>query len=154
MKKLEIGPYAWADPVISLSQATAGAFTSEDYAGNIGNRLLERFKVTLDYERRQMWLEPGRLYPRRDPMSRSGIQLVRYADTVRVAAVLVGSAAEQAGLRADDVVTALDGKPVLELGFEGVAAILDESAEGSIHTLAIVRAGKPKKLKLTLKEML
>jgi hypothetical protein len=154
MKKLEIGPYSWADPVLSLSQATVGAFTSEDYAGNIGNRLLERFKVTLDYERRQMWLEPGKLYPRRDPMSRSGLQLVRYADTVKVAAVLEGSAAEKAGLRADDVVIALDGKPVLELGFEGVAAILDESAEGSTHTLAIVRAGKAKKLKITLKEML
>jgi hypothetical protein len=154
MKKLEIGPYSWADPVISLSQATVGAFTSEDYAGNIGNRLLERFKVTLDYERRQMWLEPGRLYPRRDPMSRSGIQLVRYADTVKVASVLAGSAAEKAGLAADDVVTALDGKPVLDLGFEGVAAILDDSAEGSTHTLAIVRAGKAMKLRIRLKEML
>lgn len=154
MKKLEIGPYAWAEPVISLSQATVGAFTSEDYAGNIGNRLLERFKVTLDYERRQMWLEPGKLYPRRDPTSRSGIQLVRYADTVKVASVLAGSAAEKARLQAGDVVTALDGKPILELGFEGVAAILDESAEGSRHTLAVVRAGKAKKIKVRLREML
>jgi hypothetical protein len=154
MKKLEIGPYSWVDPVVSLSQATAGAFTSEDYAGNIGNRLLERFKVTLDYERRQMWLEPGKLYARRDPLSRSGIQLVRYADTVKVAAVLAGSAAEKAGLSADDVVTTLDGKPVLELGFEGVAAILDESAEGSTHTLDITRAGKAKKIRIRLKEML
>jgi hypothetical protein len=154
MKKLEIGPYSWADPVVSLSQATAGAFTSEDYAGNIGNRVLERFKVTLDYERRQMWLEPGRLYARRDPMSRSGIQLVRHADTVKVANVLAGSAAGKAGLRADDVVAALDGRPILELGFEGAAALLDEGAEGSTHTLAIVRAGKAKKLRITLKEML
>jgi len=154
MKKLEIGPYSWTDPAVSLSQATVGAFTSEDYAGNIGNRLLERFKVTLDYERRQMWLEPGRLYPRRDPMLRSGIQLVRHADTVKVASVLAGSAAEKAGLRVDDRVTALDGKPVLELGFEGVAALLDEGAEGSTHTLDIVRSGKAKKLKLTLREML
>jgi hypothetical protein len=154
MKKLEIGPYSWADPVVSLSQATAGAFTSEDYAGNIGNRILERFKVTLDYERRRMWLEPGKLYTRRDPMSRSGIQLVRHADTVKVAAVLAGSAAERAGLSADDVVTALDGRRILELGFEGVAAILDESAEGSTHTLAVVRAGKARKIRITLKEML
>ncbi len=153
MKKLEIGPYSWADPVVSLSQATVGAFTSEDYAGNIGNRLLERFKVTLDYERRQMWLEPGRLYARRDPMSLSGIQLVRHADTVKVATVLAGSAAEKAGLRADDVVETLDGRPVLELGFEGVAAILDEGAEGSTHTLAVVRAGKAKRIKLTLTQL-
>jgi hypothetical protein len=154
MKKLEIGPYSWTDPLVSLSQATVGAFTSEDYAGNIGNRLLERFKVTLDYERRQMWLEPGKLYTRRDPMSRSGLQLVRVADTVKVAAVLPGSAAGKAGLAAGDVVTALDGKPILELGSMGVAAILDDGAEGSAHTLAVVRAGKAKKLKLTLREML
>jgi predicted metalloprotease with PDZ domain len=154
MKKIEVGPYSWTDPLVSLSQATVGAFTSEDYAGNIGNRFLERFKVTLDYERRQMWLEPGARYARRDPMSRSGIQLVRYADTVKVASVLAGSAAEKAGLQADDVVTALDGKPVLELGYEGVAALLDEGAEGSTHTLAILRAGKAKKVKLTLKQML
>lgn len=154
LKKLEIGPYSWADPVISLSQATVGAFTSEDYAGNIGNRILERFKVTLDYERRQMWLEPGKLYPRRDPMSRSGLQLVRRADEVRVAAVLEGSAAGKAGLQADDVVVALDGKPVLELGYEGVAALLDEGTEGSTHTLAILRAGKPRTIKLTLRQML
>jgi hypothetical protein len=154
MRKLEIGPYSWADPLVSLSQATAGAFTSEDYAGNIGNRILERFKVTLDYERRQMWLEPGALHARRDPMSRSGIQLVRHADTVQVASVLAGSAAERAGLLAGDVVTALDGKPILALGFEGTAAILDEGAEGSTHTLAVVRGGKAKKIKLTLKEML
>ncbi len=154
MKKLEIGPYSWADPVVSLSQATAGAFTSEDYAGNVGNRILERFKVTLDYERRQMWLEPGKLYARRDPMTRSGIQLVRHADTVKVAYVLAGSAAARAGLQAEDVVSELDGEPILELGLERVAAILDEGAEGSTHTLAIVRAGKAKRIRIKLKEML
>jgi C-terminal processing protease CtpA/Prc len=79
---------------------------------------------------------------------------VRHADTVKVVAVLAGSAAEKAGLQADDVVVALDGKPILELGYEGAAALLDESAEGSTHTLAIVRAGKAKKIKLTLEEML
>jgi hypothetical protein len=154
MKKLEIGPYSWTEPLVTLSQAKEGAFTSEDYAGNIGNRILERFKVTLDYERRQMWLEPGKLYPRRDVMTRTGMQLTRSADTVKVADVLAGSAAEKAGLSAGDVVTALDGKPILELGLDGISAILDEDAEGSVHRLAIVHAGKAKKVKVTLREML
>ena len=154
MKKLEIGPYSWADPLVKLSQAKVCAFTSEDYAGNIGTGILERFKVTLDYEHRQMWLEPGRLYARRDPMSRTGMQLMRLADTVKVAAVLAGSPAERAGIRAGDVVTALDGQPILAVGLEGVSATLDEGVEGSAHTLAIVRDGKAKKVKVTLKEML
>ena len=154
MQKLELGPFAWSEPLVSLSQATAGAFTSEDYAGNIGTRILERFKVTLDYERRQMWLEPGQRYARRDPMSRAGLQLARVADTVKVMAVLDGSAAQKAGIRVGDVVTALDGRPIAELGTEGVSAVFDEGLEGSSHTLAIVRDGRAKKAKIKLKEML
>ena len=36
----------------SLSGAASGALASEDYAGNIGNQILERFRCTFDYERR------------------------------------------------------------------------------------------------------
>ena len=154
MKKLEIGPYSWADPLVSLPQATVGAFTSEDYAGNIGTRILERFKVTLDYERRQMWLEPGARYARRDAMTRAGLQLTRAADTVRVAAVLPGSAGEKAGLREGDVVTALDGRAVAGLGPDDVTAVFEEGVEGSTHVLDVVRAGKAKRVKIRLKEML
>jgi hypothetical protein len=154
MKKLALGPYAWDQPLVGLSRATVGAFTSEDYAGNIGNRILERFKVTLDYERRQMWLEPGRLYPRRDPMTRCGMQLARTADTVRVMDVLVGSPAARAGLRAQDVVLRLDGRPVTELGPDTISQSLDEGAEGSVHALDIVRDGHAKKIRIRLKEML
>jgi hypothetical protein len=154
MKKLAIGPYAWTDPLVSLAEATAGAFTSEDYAGNIGNRILERFKVTIDYERRQLWLEPGARYARRDVMTRTGMQLTRVADTVRVAAVLPGSAAEKAGLREGDVVTTLDGRAVAGLGPADVTVILDEGVEGSSHALDVVREGKAKRVKLKLREML
>ncbi len=154
MKKIELGPFAWADPLVSLSQATAGAFTSEDYAGNIGTRILERFKVTLDYERRQMWLEPGARYPRRDVLARSGMQLARTADTVRVMAVLPGSAGAAAGLREGDIVTALDGRPAATLEPADVTAVLDEGAEGGTHTLDVLRDGKRKRVKIKLREML
>src|SRR5262249_41581266 len=50
MKKLSIGPYSWEHPIVSLSSAATGALASEDYAGNIGNQILQRFKCTLDYE--------------------------------------------------------------------------------------------------------
>jgi hypothetical protein len=153
MKKLEIGPYSWTEPLVSLSQATEGAFTSEDYAGNIGTRLLERFKVTLDYERRQMWLEPGQLYARRDPFTRAGVQLGRIDGTVRVMDVLDGSPAEKAGLRLDDVVVALDGKPISTLTPDQVSDVLDEGPPGT-HTIEVLRNGKAKKIKVRLKEML
>jgi hypothetical protein len=153
MHSLEIGPFSCADPVVSLSEATTGAFASEDYAGNIGNRLLERFKVTIDYERRQLWLEPGKLYARRDPFTRAGIQLGRTADTVKVMYVLKSSPAEEAGLRVGDVVVALDGTPVASLTPDSISEVLDEGPPGR-HTFDIVREGKPRKVSVRLKEML
>ncbi len=154
LDSLAIGPFAWKEPLVSLSEATVGAFASEDYAGNIGNRLLERFKVTLDYERRQLWLEPGALYGRRDPMTRTGVQLARESDTVRVMEVLAGSPAERAGVRRHDVVTQLDGRPVETYGPDGISQVLDEGPEGSEHTLTVIREGKPRAIKIRLKEML
>src|SRR5262249_26354627 len=77
MNKVELGPFSWTHPLVSMSRAQAGAFTSEDYAGNIGNRILERFKCTLDYERRTLYLEPGKNYTRPDEFTRAGLQLAR-----------------------------------------------------------------------------
>ena len=69
MKSIELGPYRIDKPLVGLSTTESGALASEDYAGNIGNELLERFTVTLDYERRQVWFEPGAHYA--DPASYS-----------------------------------------------------------------------------------
>src|SRR6185369_4399071 len=59
LRSMSLGPYEWDDPIVVVSHATEGAFASEEFAGNIGNRILERFRVTFDYERRQIYLEPG-----------------------------------------------------------------------------------------------
>jgi hypothetical protein len=83
MSKLEIGPYAWDQPMLTFSGATSGALASEDYAGNIGNQILERFRCTFDYERRVLYLEPGERYATKDRFSRSGVQLGRYGDVIK-----------------------------------------------------------------------
>src|SRR5438552_3598828 len=50
LKRIDLGPFGWDDPVVSLSGATTGALASEDYAGNVGNQILERFACTFDYD--------------------------------------------------------------------------------------------------------
>src|SRR5262249_23409138 len=77
LSSMSLGPYEWDDPVVTVSGATTGAFASEEFAGNIGNRILERFRVTFDYERRQVYLEPGRRYTDRDHLTRAGVLLTR-----------------------------------------------------------------------------
>jgi S1-C subfamily serine protease len=57
-------------------------------------------------------------------------------------------------VREGDVVTALDGRPLAGMGPNEVSAVLEEGAEGSTHTLDVVRDGRTKRLKVKLKEML
>ena len=154
MARLEIGPYGWAQPVVALSAATTGAFTSEDYAGNIGNQILQRFTCTLDYERRVLYLEPGARYAEPDVFPRSGVQLGRFGDRVMAYAVLAGSPAARAGLREQDEVVTIDGKPARDWTPDGVAEALDRGPVASRHTLEIARDGKRKKLTLVLKDLL
>jgi hypothetical protein len=154
MKTLEIGGFTVPGPLVGLSHATVGGFASEDYAGNIGNRLLERFKVTLDYERRTLWLEPGRRFKDPDVFPRSGVQLVQLGGVVQVAMVLPGSSAATAGVVEGDEVTAIDGAPVSEWTPDRVTETLEQGKVGSRHTLEVKRAGAAKTLTLTLKEML
>jgi hypothetical protein len=154
MAKLEIGPYGWAHPIVVLSGATSGAFTSEDYAGNIGNQILQRFTCTLDYERRVLYLEPGARYAEPDEFPRSGVQLARDGDRVLAFAVLADSPAARAGLREQDEVVAIDGKPARDWTPDTVAETLDRGRPGSRHTLVVERGGKRLKLKLVLRDML
>ena len=154
MQRADLGPFSWTHPLVSMSHAEAGAFTSEDYAGNIGNRILERFKCTFDYERRMLYLEPGKNYQKTDQFSRAGIQLARTGDQVTAMSVLPDSPASKAGLKEGDEVLSVDGASVLTLTPDSVSDMLDQGKIGSIHTIEIKRDGKVSKIAVTLKEMI
>ncbi|MBI1799255.1 MAG: aspartyl protease family protein [Candidatus Eisenbacteria bacterium] len=154
MKRIEIGPYGWDRPIVSLSGATTGALASEDYAGNIGNQILERFKCTLDYDRHQVYLEPGQKYREPDHFSRAGVLLIKVNGVVRAGEVLKGSPAASAGLRKDDEVLSIDGKAALSCEPDDLARLFEEGAEGRKVVFEIKRGDKVKKLKVKLKEMI
>jgi len=154
MKSVEIGPYKIADPLVGLSTTDVGSLASEDYAGNLGNGLLDRFVVTLDYEQRKIWLEPGAHYGERSNFSRVGAQFLKYGDEVRAAQVLAGSPADKAGLREGDVVTAIDGTPVSRIDPDQLARQFEYGAPGSKLALAVTRDGKSRTMTVKLKDIL
>ena len=151
-RSLAIGPYSWDRPLVSLSGAETGAFASEDYAGNVGNQILERFKVTLDYERRTLHLEPGAGFRKPDEFSRSGLQLAKVDGVVRAAQVVTGSPAARARIRPGDEVVEIAGRPAAGYTLEGVAALLEHGKPGSKVKLVIARDGKRMKVKIKLRE--
>jgi len=154
MTKLQLGPYTWTEPMLTFSGAKIGALASEDYAGNIGNQILERFRCTFDYERRQLWLEPGEHYAAKDRFSRSGVQLGRYGDEIKVIQVIPGSPADKAGLDQGDDVAAIDGKPALQWTPDELQRLFEDGEVGRTVTIVSPRGGKNRTLKLKLADLL
>ena len=154
MKSLEIGPYRVDEPLIGLSTTTEGALASEDYAGNIGNELLERFKVTLDYERRKIYLEPAAKYTKRPGFSLFGAQLAREDGTIKAFQVLKDSPADRAGLAEGDEVVSIDGVAAAQLDPDQLEQKFVDGVAGTRVKLVVLRNGKQKNLNATLKEIL
>lgn len=154
MHSMRLGTYEWERPLVVLSGAGGGAFTSEDYAGNIGNGILHRFKVTLDYERRLMWLEPGKAYSEPDVFSRSGLQLMQINGAIQVGQVIAGSPGDKAGLQRLDTVLSVDGRDPKAMGNTAVTELLQRGAVGRKVKFEIERDGKRMKKTLTLADVM
>ena len=154
LKRMAIGAYAWDQPIVSISGATSGGFASEDYAGNIGNQVLERFRATFDYEGRTIHLEPGARFGERDRFSRAGVLIAKMPDGYRAMQVLDGSAAAKAGVQEGDLVTAVDGRPIASWTQDELAHRFEDGAVGEKHVIEVVRGGKRRKLTMKLADIL
>lgn len=117
--------------VARLSLQRSGVFNSSALAGSIGTGILKRFRVTFDYPRRRMLLaeEAGRNVP--DEADRSGLWLGRKGRQFEVFGVVPNSPAARGGIRAGDLISAINGVPTKRLD---LFAIRDELKSPGKHT--------------------
>ena len=107
-----VGPFELQDELVSYyGPAERGSEYTRAVAGVYGEPLLSRFKSTYDYSRGTVWLQPlPEVGP--FPFDRSGLSLAKTVGGVfKVSAVTSGGPADQAGIRKDDLVNAIQGVP-------------------------------------------
>jgi len=113
---LRLGAATLTLPVTALP--SEGWFAREGNVGNIGGAVLRRFRVTFDYSRKRVYLQPNERFAQPFEFDMSGLVLVTEGPEFsvrRVQKVLPGTPAELAGISAGDEIVSLDGKPASEL---------------------------------------
>ncbi len=151
--ELGLGPVRLAHVLARVAYDRAGAFSSHSEAGNVGESILQLFKVTFDYGRSTMTLEwqEGSQSP---PFPRAGVQLRKLAPEAFTAAVVTpGGPAADAGLVQGDQVVAVDGVDAADLSRSDIWTKLRQPP-GTVMALALEKAGERRTISLVLQDAL
>jgi len=108
MKAFKIGPYRFKKVPTYIFEDSYNVTAYPYLGGLIGNDILRRFNVILNYDHRDIYLQPNSHF--RDPFdySYTGLGIYKIDGEVRVIDIMPGSPAEKAGFIAGDIVMAMD----------------------------------------------
>ncbi len=108
MRQLRIGPYRFRQVPINIFDDDFNVTNYPEWSGLIGNDLLRRFQVILNYPAKEMHLLPNRYFSDPFDYSYSGLELYLVANKIRVGYLAPGSPAAAAGLELGDEVVAVN----------------------------------------------
>jgi hypothetical protein len=149
-----LGPFRLSRPVTSAT--TSGDGGSADVAGVLGAEALNRFKVIVDYSRKQLFLIPNRELNRpSDYFDFLGAQIVaagEHFNQFRINAVMPDSPASEAVLQPGDEIVAIDGQATARMSVEQVIGKF--SKPGDRRRLELTRAGKRLTVTVTTRRLL
>lgn len=145
IKEFRLGPYRFRK-VPSYIFNDEYNVTSYPYLGGlIGNDLLRRFNLTLNYEKRELYLVPNTHYREPFDYAYTGLGFYFLDGEIRVTDVMKDSPAERAGFKPDDVMLAINNN--FSRNIQEYKNILQNA--GQKMKILVMRNGEP--LMLTLK---
>jgi hypothetical protein len=153
VKELGLGRFTFERPVVTFSRDTEGEGANANSDGQLGSEIFRRFKVVFDYTRGRMILEPNANFSEPFGSDSSGLDIVaegRSLRTFTVNAVEPGSPAAEAGLREEDTIIAVDGRPAREFNLDQLATLFTKA--GKEYELTVRRGRETLKLRLKLKQ--
>lgn len=108
VKEFKLGPYKFRNVPVYVFDDTYNVTSYPYLGGLIGNDLLRRFNVILNYEKRDIHLLPNSHFSDPFDYSYSGIELYYVDGQVVIGDVAKGSPAEAAGIKEEDVVIGIN----------------------------------------------
>ncbi len=115
-----------------LCSSFDGGDMFSQYDGILGNAVLCRFILHLDYSSGRIILEPSSLFEEGLPESLTGMGLEIENDKLLVSKVILGSPAEEAGILEGDILLQIHGNPVTAEQLNELSDLLPDTAGAAV----------------------
>jgi len=138
IKELRMGPYRFRNIPVFVFDDTFNITNYPYLSGIIGNDILRRFNLILNYAKREFYFTPNSKYLESFDYAYSGIELYYIDGNVVLGDVAVGSPAAMAGLKEGDVVIGINNllgqtlqqfKSVLQVAGEKIKMIISRDGQ-------------------------
>ena len=147
---LQLGKIEVIHPITVLSTDTQGAESSSTVAGNIGLHILRQFNIVFDAPHGKMYLEKNANFGKPEIFNRAGLMLDPDPENLKIKTVIPRSPGARAGLKEEDVITQIDGKPPTD---ETLQSAFTQPV-GTVLHLTVRRGTKTHTVSLVLKNIL
>jgi hypothetical protein len=140
-----IGETRLVDPVLTIPQSGKGIGAFEGISGVIGNDILERFTVWLDYPEQIAVLKPNRSLEKPFWPDRSGLQITAGdGGRLEVRLVIEGSPGAKAGIIRGDILERVNGIEAIEENIDIILSIF-MGEHGDSAEIELMRDGVEKR---------
>lgn len=144
INRLDIGEFELDNVITNFQEIPADIDSSfmNDRNGIIGNQILSRFEVTIDYLNEKLYLEPERNFRRKFQYDRSGLIIAASGVNLNVFTVvdiITGSPAEEADIKIGDEIRVINGIPTNLMHLSDITKRLQKRTGKKINL--IVRRG-------------
>ena len=146
IKEMRMGPYRFRNIPVFIFDDTFNLTNYPYLNGIIGNDILRRFNLILNYSRKEFYFMPNSHYQDRFDYAYSGIELYLVDGLIILGDVATGSPAEAAGLKEGDIVVGINNvlgqniqlyKNVLQAPGEKIRIIVNRNGELLEYTFKI-----------------
>jgi hypothetical protein len=107
IKQLQVGPYRFRNVPTYIFDDEYNVTQYPSLAGLVGNDLLRRFNLIINYERKDIYMIPNSHYKEAFDYSYTGLGMYVVDGEIQVVDIMSESPAEQAGFKAGDVIMAV-----------------------------------------------
>jgi hypothetical protein len=158
IKSIQIGPYSFDELIVSFQDLDDPMVenVTKTRNGIIGNQILRKFNVIIDFPANRVFLKPNRFFNKRIRYDRSGLTIFAVGqnlDQYIVQDVIRGSPADEAGIRVGDRIVRIGCPPISWLTLTGVTRKL-QRREGKKIRMTVLRDGKKLKKSFYLQDLL